>query len=456
MSLTTCNILISQQSERTVTVTRSLSKLLQLNTSRTITVRLGNKSSTHPVKVVNRKGYFVVLPHAVASQIRLPSGGKCMVKSNTGKDLQFGPLIGIMTSTSNNPVLPFGSRTGFVKEFLRAASNKFAYYFVFSPRNVNWDEEVVTGYFPSSGGRWVRKTVPLPDVIYNRLPSRSAEKSISMEDFKEKFVRRNIPIFNWSFFDKSDVYRLLAGDEANEHVPESHNRPTSQIIRTMMEKHRFVYLKPTAGSLGIGIYRLTYSPERGYFARFRRNGSNVLMRFSRFEGLMRLLKNHGVRMQYYVVQQGIRLIEIDSCPIDFRFHMTKNGDNEWVTSGIGAKKAGKGSVTTHVRTGGQLMTPEQVLNRVFGSRGDSVLEKAKAVAIKLANSIERNYSRPLGELGFDLGIDKNERIWMFEANAKPGRSIFKHPSLKSQGKTSLKNLIDHCMYLSRFQLRREG
>lgn len=103
------------------------------------------------------------------------------------------------------------------------------------------------------------------------------------------------------------------------------------------------------------------------------------------------------------------------------------------------------------------MTPEQVLSRVFGSHhGDTVLEKAKAVAIRLANSIERNYSRPLGELGFDLGIDKDERIWMFEANAKPGRSIFKHPSLKSQGKASLKNLIDHCMYLSQFQLRREG
>ncbi|WP_144932198.1 YheC/YheD family protein [Paenibacillus sp. 32O-W] len=456
MSLTTCNILISQQSERAVTVTRSLSKQLQLSTSRSITLRFGNRTSTQPVRIINRKGSFVVVPQSVASAIRLPSGGKCMVKSTTGRDLQFGPLIGIMTYTSNNPVLPFGARTGFIKEFLRAAGDRPAFYFVFSPRNVNWEEEVITGYFPGSGGRWVRKTVPLPDVIYNRLPSRSAEKSMSMEDFKAKFVRRRIPLFNWSFFDKSDVYRLLEADEANKYVPESHNRPTPDLIREMLEKHRFVYLKPTAGSLGIGIYRLTYNPERGYFARFRRNSGNVLIRFSRFEGLMRMLRAHNVRLQYYVVQQGIRLIEIDNCPIDFRFHMTKDGNNEWVAAGIGAKKAGKGSVTTHVRTGGQLMTPEQVLSRVFGTRGDKILDHAKEVAVKLAESIERNYSRPLGELGFDIGIDKNENIWMFEANAKPGRSIFKHPSLKAQGKASLVNIIDHCMYLSRFQLRREG
>ncbi len=37
--------------------------------------------------------------------------------------------------------------------------------------------------------------------------------------------------------------------------------------------------------------------------------------------------------------------------------------------------------------------------------------------------IERKSKRRVGELGFDIGIDKSGNIWMFEANAKPGRSI---------------------------------
>jgi hypothetical protein len=224
----------------------------------------------------------------------------------------------------------------------------------------------------------------------------------------------------------------------------------------MMEKHRFVYLKPNTGSLGIGIYRLTYTPNRGYFARFRRKGTNVLIRFPRFDGLYKLLERQNVKLQYYVLQQGVRLIEIENCPIDFRFHLTKNGFNQWVTSGIGAKKAGKGSVTTHVASGGMLMMPEHVLRSVFGAKADHVLEQAKEVAIKLAEAIERNYPHRLAELGFDLGIDQNENVWMFEANAKPGRSIFKHPALKAQGRTSLVNLYEHCLYLSRFRSRRDG
>jgi hypothetical protein len=403
------------------------------------------------MKVWKREGRHLQLPVSLAGMLKLPHTGTCLATSNENREIRLGPLIGVLTSVSSSAASPFGTRTSFVKEILQAGKNK-SFYFAFSPRGVNWQQETVAGYFLDVNGRWVRRTVPFPDVIYNRLPSRKAEKTLSMSDFKQRFVRRGVPLFNWSFFDKSDVYKLLQNDDAYKYVPESHLNPTPRQIRDMMEKHRFVYLKPTAGSLGIGIYRLTYNPNRGYFVRYRRGGKNVLIRYPKFEGLMNLLsRQNGGKMSHYIVQQGIRLIELDSCPIDFRFHMTKNGRDQWVVAAIGAKKAGRGSVTTHIRTGGQLMTPEQVLGSVFGSRAGQILQSAKETAIDLAEAIERNYPHRLGELGFDIGIDQSESIWMFEANARPGRSIFKHPSLKSQGHDSLVNLYEHCLYLSKFR-----
>ncbi len=99
------------------------------------------------------------------------------------------------------------------------------------------------------------------------------------------------------------------------------------------------------------------------------------------------------------------------------------------------------------------MTPEQALSRTFGPRGGEVLNYAKAVAIKLCQRIEYNYPHTLGELGLDLGIDKDGEVYMFEANAKPGRSIFKHPALKDEGRASLSYILEHCLYLSRFRRR---
>lgn len=455
MSLTTCTIHVTQRQEKVIYLTSELARSLKLAKTRSVILHVGSKSASVGLKLIKKAGNHLHVPHSIMSQLRIPKLGTSMVVSNNGKDIRIGPLIGILTSVMASGTAPFGSRTGFLREFMRAGSDK-SFYFGFSPSDVNWSQETVQGIFPRSEGGWVRKTVPLPDVVYNRLPSRKAEKMASMNNFKQRFVRKGIPLFNWAFYEKWDVYNLLEGTDAFRHVPESHINPSSGQIKEMLDKHKFIYLKPTGGSLGIGIYRVTYNPKRGYYARFRRSGKNVLLRFSRFDSLMSMLNRSNAKLNHYVAQQGIRLIEIDNCPIDFRFHLTKNINNQWVVAGIGAKKAGKGSVTTHVRSGGQLMTPDQVLRQIFGSRAEQVLNNAKETAIKLAEALERNDKHTLGELGFDLGIDQNEHIWMFEANSKPGRSIFKHPALKGEGKAALKHVYDYCLYLSRFRSRRES
>jgi hypothetical protein len=455
MSLTTCTIHAVPRTDRSVYLSNELVKALRLTGTKTIQLKAGSNLASVPLRIIKKPGQHLYLPIALMRSLRIPRTGTCLAASNSVREIRLGPLIGVLTHVSSHGNSPFGSRTGFIRQIIQTGANN-SFHFAFSPRDVNWQQETVNGLFPRPDGGWVRRTVPLPDVVYNRLSSRTAEKSAGMESFKEMFVRRGIPLFNWSFFDKWDVYNLLDGDDAFKFVPESRINPSSEQIREMLDKHKFIYLKPTAGSLGIGIYRITYNPKRGYFARYRTNNKNVLVRYANFEGLMRMLGTGRGRLQNYVAQQGIRLIEIDSCPIDFRFHMTKNGNDQWVVAAIGAKKAGRGSVTTHIRSGGQLMTPEQVLRQIYGTRAENVLNNAKETSVKLAESIEKHYHHLLGELGFDIGIDQNENVWMFEANAKPGRSIFKHPSLKDQDKASVAHIYEYCLYLCGFRARREA
>lgn len=454
MSLTTCMLHAVQRTDRSVYLTSELVKALRLTSNKSITVNVGSKKATLPIRLIKKSGQHMYIPLSLMASLRIPRTGSVFVANNNNKELRIGPVIGILTNVVNG-TSPFGTKTGFIRQIMSTASTK-SFAFAFSPSSVNWIQETVTGIIPKEGGGWMRKTFPLPDVVYNRLSSRKAEKSAGIEGFKDRFVRRGIPLFNWSFFDKWEVYKMLDGDDAFRFVPESRINPSADQIKEMLDKHKFIYLKPTAGSLGIGIYRVTYNPKRGYFVRYRKGGKNVLIRYGKFDGLMQMLGTGRGRLTNYVAQQGIRLIEIDSCPIDFRFHLTKNGNNNWIVAAIGAKKSGKGSVTTHIRNGGQLMTPEQVLRQIYGSRAEQVLTHAKEAAIKLAEGIENNYNHLLGELGFDIGIDQSEKIWMFEANAKPGRSIFKHPSLKEGDVATLQNIYEHCLYLSRFRSRREN
>jgi|HigsolmetaAR203D_1030402.scaffolds.fasta_scaffold00147_2 hypothetical protein len=454
MSFTTCHIHFTRRNGNTIYATGSLFNQLKLpSTKKSVKIAFGKKKVSTPIRRIRRPGNHLFLPPSVRSVIRVPRRGVSYILNQSG-ELKIGPLIGIMCSSAYRTAQqPFGKRSELIKSFLRHGNDK-AFYFAFRPRDIDWKNETVIAWFPNEAGQWERKTVPLPDVVYNRLPSRSAEKSQAILGLKERFLRRNIPIFNWSFFDKWDVYDLLKNDpDASVHVPESIINPSPEQLRQMLEKHSFIYLKPTGGSLGIGIFRITYHKNSGYFVRYRRGSRNVLLRFNQFSGLMRLLNNltRG-RMKNYVAQQGIRLLELDGSPIDFRFHMNKNGRNEWVVGGIGAKRAGRGSITTHVRTGGQVIPPEKALTRILGEeKARAALQEAKQTAIKLARAIERNYRYRIGELGFDLGIDKDGKIWMFEANSKPGRSIFKHPALKEQGRETLSLIFEHCLYLAKFR-----
>ena len=455
MSLTYCNVHFSQQPDKVVYLSAPLIKQFKLSGKKSLHIKLGKEVVTAAVRPVKRQGNHLYLSAGVRRSIRVPKIGNIQL-SISENEVQLGPLIGVLTDSGfRSSGMPFGSRTGFIRQLLKIGEKK-AYLFAFTPRDINWQDETINGYFLNAQGGWYRKVVPLPDVVYNRLPSRKAETTTSITSLRERFIRKKIPFFNWSFFNKSDVYKLLDGDmEAAKHLPESFSNPSPERIKELLERHQFAYYKPSAGSLGNGIYRLTYHPKRGYFARYRRGGSNVLLRFNSFNSLMRMLNaRHGSGgTSRYVIQQGIRLVEIDGCPLDFRFHMHKNGKNEWVPAGIGAKKAGRGSVTTHIKNGGSLMTPEQALGRTFGERSGEVLDYAKRIAVKLSEAIERNFPHTLGELGLDLGIDKEGEVYMFEANAKPGRSIFKHPALREQGRASLTYILEHCLYLSRFRRR---
>lgn len=457
MSLTICNVHFTQQPERIVWLSSPLAKQLKLGARKSVNVKLGRDTVPATVRTIKRKGNHVYLSAGLRRSVRIPKSGSVYVAGDEGDEIQLGPLIGVLTDGARSAAAPFGDRTGFVRQLLRLGQKK-AYFFAFTPRDINWQQETVNAWFLDGGGGWIRRVVPLPDVVYNRYPSRRAETTTPITTLRERFLRKRIPFFNWSFFNKSDVYKLLDNDpEGLRHLPESVNNPSAERIRELLEKHQFLYYKPTAGSLGIGIYRLTYHPRRGYFVRYRRGGGNVLLRFSTFASLMKMLRaRHGSGLNSYVAQQGIRLVEIDNCPIDFRFHMHKDGKNQWVVAGIGAKKAGRGSVTTHIKNGGSLMTPEQALGRTFGDRAETVLQETKAVAVRLSEAIERNYSHTLGELGLDIGIDRDGNVWMFEANAKPGRSIFKHPALRDQGRASLEYILEHCLYLSKFRRRDEA
>lgn len=444
-----------QASQNGIVVSNDLCRELGIDNRKQIYVQLGQKKVLTRLLKTRRGNQDIWIPPALRRSLFFPFGGQMHVKVEDDT-LRIGPVVGILTtgiSMAGNQLV--SHRASFFRHLLSAQKGEGMYYFLFSPGSVNWENKTVRGMFlleGANGTSWRQATVPIPDVIYNRIPDRGSEKSGAVRYFKERIEELpQCKMFNPSFFNKWSVHqRLQSHSFASQHVPETYVGPTVSKIEKMLQKYRMIYLKPVAGSLGLGIIKVVYRPGSGFYCSYNSKGQNVI---KRYRSLSPLLQSQipSSRLGTYLVQQGIRLIKYNGRPLDFRVHAHKNSDNEWVVAAIAAKIAGQGSVTTHVRTGGTVISGQELLQRVFQHKSVEIEEALKRTSIQLAETIESRVDSNIGELGFDLGIDETGHIWMFEANSRPGRSIFKHNSLKEADKKSIYLIVDYSRYLANFK-----
>jgi hypothetical protein len=374
----------------------------------------------------------VVLSNDVQKELSMPDLSISMHLFIDQNTLFIGPLIGILTSGFTPfPLRPIGERSMFFAKLLSVNKTVGALPFVFGEEHIDWDQGLIEGYFFVDGG-WTKIKVPFPNVVYDRLPNRRTERKSELRSLKSRMQADYlIPWYNPGFFSKLDVFeRLQQDDGAAEYLPETHQFSSYSVIERMLSNYGNVYVKPANGSLGLGIHQILFDKYSGYYyCRYRdQEGINKLTKFESLEKLMKKIF-HKRNLSQMIVQQGISLLRSEKRLIDFRVHTNKDEYGVWQVAAIAAKIAGQGSVTTHVNNGGIVKS----LDELFEDRTERehYEKKLSEAALILSSILEKNMEGIIGELGFDFGIDKSGKVWLFEANSKPGRSIFKHPKLKN-------------------------
>ncbi|XQY92633.1 YheC/YheD family protein [Metabacillus sp. HB246100] len=391
----------------------------------------------------------ICLSDTLVKTLHIPVHGKThvMIHEDT---IHLGPLIGIFTAGfTDSSLRPIGERSLFFAKFLSIDHSIGLYAYVFGAHHINWEEGTVEGFTYGKSG-WTQKTFPLPNVVYDRLPNRRIENHQALKLVKKRLIKEySIPWYNPGFFNKWSVHQLLINDQkAAKYLPDTVHTPSISKMEEMLSAYQSIYLKPVNGSLGLGVFQLMYSKEENiYYSRYRdENETNRLRKYPSLEHFLKASFKKRL-LSSYLAQQGIKLIRLDGKAIDFRIHTNKDEYGEWKVTAIAAKVAGRGSVTTHLNNGGVVKTLEEIF--------DDPQQRLKALhdlteaAILLSERIDSHIKGSIGEIGFDFGIDQNSRIWMFEANSKPGRSIFAHPELKEADLLSRKSALQFGHFLTK-------
>jgi hypothetical protein len=362
--------------------------------------------------------------------------------------LAIGPLVGIFTAGfTQDPQQPIGERSDFFSKLLSVNKTVGALPFVFGEQHIDWEQGTINGYF-FHNDKWQNYEVPFPNVIYDRLPNRRSEGNPKLIKVKKRLQQEYlIPWYNPGFFNKLDINERLQQDfSAVPYLPETHPFTSFSMIETMLSKYGHIYIKPKNGSLGLGVHQIIYDKHQdNYFCRYQDDdGLNRLRKFTTLERLFKtVFANQD--LEKMLVQQGIHLLRNETRSIDFRIHTNKDDLGDWHITAIAAKIAGLGSVTTHMRSGGEIKTMEEIFLK---EECELYTEKLTTAALLLSKSLDKNIEGIIGEIGFDLGIDRNGEVWLFEANSKPGRSIFTHPELKEFDLLTRKLAIAFAVFLT--------
>lgn len=288
-----------------------------------------------------------------------------------------------------------------------------AKFFYFSPGTVNFGNRSIRGQVYENG-RWVERVMPFPDVIYN---AGSPEKLAISKEVIQK-LKEKIPFTTHSIGNKWSINERLreAKEFSNYLIPSEVVKDTENFFKFVTAFKKVVF-KPTDGRKGQGI--LYISKKDDGFQVLKDSDSHFYSK----QQLDVLIKSQ-LSTGPFIVQPYIQSITKSGQVFDFRLHVQKNGEGKWEITTIYPRIAPKGSIIANINNGGYTNYLDPFLEQEFKEEAFNIRRTLEHFSIKLANHLDElqmlQFEEVIDEIGVDVGLDENHKIWIYEVNWRPG------------------------------------
>jgi hypothetical protein len=251
---------------------------------------------------------------------------------------------------------------------------------------------------------------------------------------------------------------LSTNDTIRSYVPDT-RKATKYTISSMLDEYGTVYVKPTIGTGGRGIFRVWKVPApvsgvpsdsaaEGSLAAnetdqsagprmagdsqlasapasYRFQSGKTTLRFDAFEPMYAALKGR-MGPKYHVVQKAIDLLDYDSRPFDVRVMVQKHGVGMWDVTGIIGRVAHPAKIVTNYHNGGtplpveRLLAPHIPSADVLAAYIDSLNQLGRRIAAHMQTGFQW-----VNAIGIDFAVDQELRPWVLEVNTLPDITIFR-------------------------------
>lgn len=313
---------------------------------------------------------------------------------------------------------------------------------VFSPKSINWAVRRVQGFvYDPVLKRWRMKTTTLPNVIYDRCFYMSTNHYQSYQPYVQKLRRDpHIKLLGVPLKGKWQLAELVAQSPLSRYLPHTVRYTTQKDALTFLQKNKAIVAKPIGGSHGRGIVAIFRSKQNNPYYVIGRTKENRALSLT-FENIRHTLNwlDRFIGNTRYILQPYLHLRTPGNVPFDIRVLMQKDERQQWQMTGMAVRTGAPNALTSNLHSGGTAKKIAPFLTQLFYDRQtvQRIEQEIRTLCQRISLLIEQKHGR-LCELGIDIGIDTQKRVWLLEVNSKPGRQVFRQSGEKHIYYTALK------------------
>ncbi|ACB85152.1 YheC/YheD family protein [Natranaerobius thermophilus] len=364
---------------------------------------------------------------------------------SSNSKLIFGPTIGITVSWNTWRKI---DKIYAIKKRAILALEKGLFFYCFHYNKIDLENNLVKAYILNPKTyQWKKKYLPYPQVLYHRSTfpfKKDFEDTNSDNVYNRIWLNQNIEkINNTIYFDKWNVYKALAkSEDAVEFQPPS-QLLTKSTLKQFIDRYSRCYVKNIYGRGGRQVLKVEKSKSDFICSTGGKKIRN--WRFTNLENLYEFLQDQ--LGKDLIIQKGISLARLNDNPFDIRVLVQKNIEGNWVISALSFRVADKNAVITNCAAGAKEICVPPGENPLGSGLSLKSLEN---FTNKTLSALEKYYG-PLGELGLDIGLDTNGKIWLIEANSQPSSRGYREAASKEVLRDIFGLPLDYAKYLIKKQ-----
>lgn len=360
------------------------------------------------------------------------------------------PHLGILVNYNSHSFPPF-SEKGFFKILSIQGKKLGIEVTVFSPFTIQWHRNKVIGFrYSKKSNSWIKGIYSIPSLLYDRIFFTSKEQVQRFhaaihrlkEDHQSTLLGRGLP-------GKWKVYNMYKDVESlHPFIPETVLYKNDQKWQKKLLKNGSLFFKPVSGSHGRGVVKVSFVKDRLDVKGRTAYNQMFSKTFRSFRSCDSWLKKF-IGQREYIYQPYLELCTPSNIPFDLRVLVQKNGKGLWEETGRAIRIGKTGGLTSNLHGGGSATDANRFIRKSYSKvQMEDINEQITTINNHLPQVLEEKYG-PLLELGIDVGIDQQGKVWIIEANSKPGRRSFQLSNNGMVHKNALLAPIRYTNYIVR-------